>query len=102
MLGSDLSLPGRSSESSINAKLLLPQGCGHLKETIMRNKDDGKSELIEGGVKDKAWKLINDPDLKVKSETERLNAKIQEKAGKALWKAGKEMKKADKVISGKR
>jgi len=46
--------------------------------------------------------LINDPDLEAKSETERLNGKIQEKAGKARWKAGKAMKKAGKVISGKR
>jgi uncharacterized protein YjbJ (UPF0337 family) len=46
--------------------------------------------------------LIDDPDLEAKSETERLNGKIQEKAGKACWKAGKAMKKAAKVISGKR
>ena len=35
----------------------------------MRNKDDGKSKSIEGAVKDKAWELINDPDLEAKSET---------------------------------
>jgi uncharacterized protein YjbJ (UPF0337 family) len=68
----------------------------------MRNKDDGKSKSIEGAVKDKARELINDPDLEAKSETERLNGKIQEKAGKARWIAGKAMKKAGKVISGKR
>ena len=68
----------------------------------MRNKDDGKSKSIEGAVKDKARKLINDPHLEAKSEAERLNGKIQEKAGKARWKAGKAMKKAGKVISGKR
>lgn len=68
----------------------------------MRNKDDGKSKSIEGAVKDKARELINDPDLEAKSVTERLNGKIQEKAGKARWKAGKAMKKAGKVISGKR
>ena len=68
----------------------------------MRNKDDGKSKSIEGGVKDKTQELINDPDLEAKSVIERLNGKIQEKAGKARWKAGKAMKKAGKVISGKR
>jgi hypothetical protein len=54
-------------------KPFLPQGCVHLKETIMRNKDDGKSKSIEGAVKDKARELINDPDLEAKGETERLN-----------------------------
>jgi uncharacterized protein YjbJ (UPF0337 family) len=73
-----------------------------LKGTILSNKDDSKSKSIEGGVKDKARKLINDPDLEAKSETERLNGKIQEKAGKARWKTGNAMKKAAKVISGKR
>jgi uncharacterized protein YjbJ (UPF0337 family) len=73
-----------------------------LKETITRNKDDGKSKSIEGAVKDKSRELINDPNLEAKRETERLNGKIQEKAGKAGWKAGKAMKKAGKVISGER
>jgi uncharacterized protein YjbJ (UPF0337 family) len=68
----------------------------------MRNKDDGKSKSIEGAVKDKARELINDPDLEAKSETERLNGKVQETAGKARWKAGEAMKKAGKVFSGKR
>ena len=68
----------------------------------MRNKDDGKSKSIEGAVKDKARELINDPDLEAKSETERLNGKIQEEADKALWKACKAIKKAGKIISGKR
>jgi uncharacterized protein YjbJ (UPF0337 family) len=68
----------------------------------MRNKGHGKSKSIEGAVKDKTRELINDPDLEARSVTERLNGKIQEKAGKARWKAGKAMKKAGKVISGKR
>jgi uncharacterized protein YjbJ (UPF0337 family) len=71
-------------------KPFLPQGCVHLKETIMRNKDDGKSESIEGAVKDKARELINDPGLEAKSETERLNGKIQEKAAR---RAGKPVKR---------
>jgi uncharacterized protein YjbJ (UPF0337 family) len=65
----------------------------------MRNKGHGKSKSIEGAVKDKTRELINDPDLESKSVTERLNGKIQEKAGKARCKA---MKKAGKVISSKR
>ena len=68
----------------------------------MRNKGHGKSKSIEGAVKDKTRELINDPDLEAKSVTERLNGKIQEKANKARWKAGKAMKKVGKVISGKR
>jgi uncharacterized protein YjbJ (UPF0337 family) len=70
----------------------------------MRNKGHGKSKSIEGegAVKDKTRELINDPDLESKSVTERLNGKIQEKAGKARWKTGNAMKKAAKVISGKR
>jgi uncharacterized protein YjbJ (UPF0337 family) len=61
-----------------------------------------KANQLKAGVKDKTRELIDDPDLEAKSETERLNGKIQEKAGKARWKAGKAMKKAAKVISGKR
>jgi uncharacterized protein YjbJ (UPF0337 family) len=68
----------------------------------MSNKDDGKGKSIEGGVKDKAQELINDPDLEANSETERLNGKIQEEAGRARWKTGIAMKKAAKIISGKR
>ena len=68
----------------------------------MRNKGEGKGELIEGAVKDKASELINDPDLEAKGKTERLNGKIREKAGKARWKAGKAIKKAGRIISGKR
>jgi len=49
----------------------------------MRNKGHGKSKSIEGAVKDKTRELINDPDLEAKSVTERLNGKIQEKAGTA-------------------
>ena len=30
--------------------------------------------------------MINDPDLEAKDEAERPNGKIQEKAGKAIWK----------------
>jgi uncharacterized protein YjbJ (UPF0337 family) len=68
----------------------------------MRNKGEGKGEPIEGAVKDKASELINDPDLEVKGKTERLNGKIREKAGKARWKTSKAIKKAGRIISGKR
>jgi uncharacterized protein YjbJ (UPF0337 family) len=46
--------------------------------------------------------LISHPDLEAKGKTERLNGKIQEEADKALWKACKAIKKAGKIISGKR
>jgi uncharacterized protein YjbJ (UPF0337 family) len=96
--------PGLADHQKVQSTLkpVLPQGCGHLKETIVSNIDDGRSQSIEGAVKDKARELINGPDLEAKSETERLNGIIQEQAGKARWKAGKAMKKAAKVISGKR
>jgi uncharacterized protein YjbJ (UPF0337 family) len=83
MLDRDLSRLEDHQKVQSKLKPVLPQGCGHLKETIMRNKDDGKSKSIEGAVKDKARDLINGPNLEAKSETERPNGKIQEKAGKA-------------------
>ena len=70
--------------------------------TIMRNKGEGEGKPIEGPAKDKAGELISDPDLEAKGKTERLNGKIQEEADKALWKACKVIKKAGKIISGKR
>ena len=68
----------------------------------MRTKGDGEGKPIEGSAKDKAGELINDPDLEAKGKTERLNGKIQEKAGRAFWKACKAIKKAGRIISGKR
>jgi uncharacterized protein YjbJ (UPF0337 family) len=61
-----------------------------------------KANQLKAGVKGKTRELIDDPDLEAKSETERLNGKIQEKAGKARWKTGNAMKTAAKVSSGKR
>ena len=70
----------------------------------MRNKDEGKSEgkRIKGKARNKVRDLINTPDLEAKDEAERPDGKIQEKAVKARWKAGKVIKKAGKVISSKR
>jgi uncharacterized protein YjbJ (UPF0337 family) len=68
----------------------------------MRNKDERKSKPIEGYLKNKAREFINDPGLKTKSETERPNGKIQERAGKARRKASKTIYKAGKIIPGKR
>ena len=70
----------------------------------MRDKDKGKSEdeQIDGAAKNKSRGSINAPDLEAKDEAERLDGKIQEKAGKARWKAGKAIKKAGRIISGKR
>jgi len=68
----------------------------------MRSKGEGKGKPIEGSAKDKAGELINYPDLEAKGKTERPNGKILEKAGKAFWKACKAIKKAGRIISGKR
>jgi uncharacterized protein YjbJ (UPF0337 family) len=83
---------------------ILPQGCNRLKETITRNKDEGKSEgkRIEGTAENKVGELINAPDLEAKGKAERPDGKIQEKACKARWKVGKAIKKAGKVVSGRR
>ena len=63
----------------------------------MRNKGEGQGEPIEGAVKDKASELINDPDLEAKGKTERLNGKIQERAGKARRTASKTIYKAARL-----
>jgi uncharacterized protein YjbJ (UPF0337 family) len=68
----------------------------------MRNKDERKSKPMEGSVKNKAWEFISDPDLKAKGATERLNGNTQERAGKARLKASKTMKKAGRIIPGRR
>ena len=68
----------------------------------MRNKDAGKSKSNEGPAKNNAREFINDPNLKTKNETERLNGKIQERVGKARRKASKTIYKAGKIIPGKR
>jgi hypothetical protein len=68
----------------------------------MRNKNERASKPIEGFVKNKALEFINDLDLKTKSETERPNGKLKERAGKARRKAGKTIYKAGKIIPGKR
>jgi uncharacterized protein YjbJ (UPF0337 family) len=68
----------------------------------MRNNYEGKGKPIEGAVKDKAGEMINDPDLETKREAERADTKIQEKTGKARWRAGKAIKKAGRIISGRR
>jgi uncharacterized protein YjbJ (UPF0337 family) len=68
----------------------------------MRKKDERKSKLIEGSVKNKALEFINDPDPKTKSETERPDGKIQERSGNARRKASKTTYKAGKIIPGKR
>jgi uncharacterized protein YjbJ (UPF0337 family) len=70
----------------------------------MRNKNESKrkGKPIEVAVKNKVGELINEPDLEAKGEAERLDRKIQEKAGKARWKSGRVIKKAGRIISGKR
>jgi hypothetical protein len=67
----------------------------------MRNKDSGKGKLIEGDVKEKSWEMITDLDLEIIREPERPDRKIQEKAGKTRWKAGKGIKKASRIISSR-
>jgi uncharacterized protein YjbJ (UPF0337 family) len=63
----------------------------------MRNKDAGKSKSNEGPAKNNAREFINDPNLKGKSDTERLNGKIQERASKARRTASKTIYKAARL-----
>ena len=51
----------------------------------MSDKDEGKSEdeQIDGAAKNKVEEMISDPDLEAKAGAERLDGKIQEKAGNA-------------------
>jgi hypothetical protein len=53
-------------------KPILPQERNRYKETIMRDKDVGKSEgeQIDGAAKNKVEEMINDPDLEAKDEAE--------------------------------
>lgn len=69
----------------------------------MWNKDEikGKGKQIEGAVKDKTGKLINDPNLEAKGKAERVTGKIQEKSGKARRKTGEAVVTAAKAIAGK-
>ena len=69
----------------------------------MWNKDEikGKGKQIEGAIKDKAGKLIGNPNLEAKGEAERLAGKVQEKTGEARRKAGDAVVTAAKAIRGK-
>jgi uncharacterized protein YjbJ (UPF0337 family) len=68
----------------------------------MGNKDERKRKPIQGSVKNKAREFINDTDLKAKGTTERPNGKTEERAVNARLKASKTIKKAGKVIPGRR
>jgi uncharacterized protein YjbJ (UPF0337 family) len=69
----------------------------------MWNKDEikGKGKQIEGAIKDKTGKLINDPNLEGKGKAERVAGKIQEKVGKARRKTAEAVQKVGKVIASK-
>jgi uncharacterized protein YjbJ (UPF0337 family) len=69
----------------------------------MWNKDEikGKGKQIEGAIKNKAGKLIDNPNLEAKGKAERVAGKAQEKTGEARRKVGKAVEKAGKVIAGK-
>ena len=70
----------------------------------MWNKDEikGKGKQIEGAIKDKTGRLINDPNLEGKGKAERVAGKIQEKVGKARRKTGEAVVTAAKATAGKR
>ena len=65
----------------------------------MWNKDEikGKGKQIEGAIKDKAGKLIGNPNLEAKGKAERVAGKVQEKVGKARRKTGEAVVKAAKA-----
>jgi uncharacterized protein YjbJ (UPF0337 family) len=69
----------------------------------MWNKDEikGKGKQIEGAIKDKAGKLIGNPNLEAKGKAERVAGKIEEKVGKARRKTGEAVMTAAKAITGK-
>ena len=68
----------------------------------MISKNEIKGKQLEGAIKAKVGKLINDPDLEAKGKAERIEGKVQEKAGKAIRKVGETVEKAGEVLSGKR
>jgi uncharacterized protein YjbJ (UPF0337 family) len=69
----------------------------------MWNKDEikGKGKQIEGAIKDKAGKLVGNPNLEAKGKAERFAGKLQEKSGKARRKTGEAVQKVTKAITGK-
>ena len=68
----------------------------------MWNKDEikGKGKQIEGAIKNKAGKLIDNPNLAAKGKAERVAGKVQEKVGKARRKTGEAVVTAAKAIGG--
>jgi uncharacterized protein YjbJ (UPF0337 family) len=69
----------------------------------MWNKDEikGKGKQIEGAIKDKAGKLVGNPNLEAKDKAERVAGKAQETVGKARRKTGEAVVMAAKAIAGK-
>jgi uncharacterized protein YjbJ (UPF0337 family) len=69
----------------------------------MWNKDEikGKGKQFEGAIKDKAGKLIGNPNLEAKGKAERAIGKAQETVGKARRKTGEALMTATKAIAGK-
>lgn len=69
---------------------------------LNKNEIKGKGKQIKGAVKDKLGELINDPEMEMEGETERMTGKAQEKLGKTQRKTGEAVEKVGRVISGKR
>jgi uncharacterized protein YjbJ (UPF0337 family) len=69
----------------------------------MWNKDEikGKGKQIEGAIKDKAGKLVGNPNLEAKGKAERVTGKVQETVGKARRKTGEAVVKTAKSFAGK-
>ena len=61
----------------------------------------GKGKQIEGAIKDKAGKLIGNPNLEAKGKSERVIGKVQQTFGKARRKSAEAVVTAAKAIAGK-
>ncbi len=70
----------------------------------MWNKDEvkGKGKQLTGTIKDKVGEMTGNARLEAEGEAENLEGKIQQKLGKGRRKVGEAVKKAVKVVTGKR
>lgn len=70
----------------------------------MWNKDEikGKGKQLTGKIKDKVGEVTGNSRLEAEGEAENLEGKIQQKLGKGRRKVGEAVKKAVKVVTGKR
>lgn len=69
----------------------------------MLNKDEikGKARQISGLVKEKAGKLLKDPQLEANGEAEQMTGKVQGIVGASRRRTGEAVVKAGKAIADK-